>query len=238
MPKSGGALARSARHCSQAIRLRISGGVRHNGDMASDLIIFDCNGVLIDSEFIACWSSAACLTEIGIPITVDEIAERYVGIGTTAMFADLEARSGMSLPLGFAEKVRLHLMNCFDLLDRLPPRASTFAACVEVSVPRGVMHNRGNRYRPAYCQTMGPLRPPGGPCRGDANGRSPRYFKDYLSRRWDAGCTNGGQLLDEIKRLGYTGCYSHLQRFLAGWRRAESRNADPLGAASGREPGD
>jgi transposase len=50
--------------------------------------------------------------------------------------------------------------------------------------------------------------------------RSPRYFKDYLSRRWDAGCTNGGQLLHEIKRLGYTGCYSHLQRFLAGWRRA------------------
>jgi transposase len=43
--------------------------------------------------------------------------------------------------------------------------------------------------------------------------------KDYLSRRWDAGCTNGGQLLHEIKRLGYTECYSHSQRFLAGWRR-------------------
>ena len=53
--------------------------------------------------------------------------------------------------------------------------------------------------------------------------RSPRYFKDYLSHRWDAGCTNGGHLLHEIKRLGYTGCYSHLQRFLAGWRRANSK---------------
>ena len=50
--------------------------------------------------------------------------------------------------------------------------------------------------------------------------RSPRYFTDYLSQRWEAGCINGGQLLHEIKRLGYTGCYSHLQRFLAGWRRA------------------
>ena len=55
--------------------------------------------------------------------------------------------------------------------------------------------------------------------------RSPRYFKDYLSRRWDAGCTNGGQLLHEIKRLGYTGCYSHLQRFLAGWRRANCQSS-------------
>ena len=50
--------------------------------------------------------------------------------------------------------------------------------------------------------------------------RSPRGFRDYLSQRWDAGCTHGGHLLHEIKRLGYTGSYSHLQRFLAGWRRA------------------
>jgi hypothetical protein len=55
--------------------------------------------------------------------------------------------------------------------------------------------------------------------------RSPRYFKDYLWRRWDAGCTNGGQLLHEIKRLGYTGCYSHLQRFLAGWRQANRESS-------------
>lgn len=50
--------------------------------------------------------------------------------------------------------------------------------------------------------------------------RSPRGFRGHLSRRWDAGCTHGGHLLHEIKRLGYTGSYSHLQRFLAGWRRA------------------
>ena len=35
--------------------------------------------------------------------------------------------------------------------------------------------------------------------------RSPRYFTDYLSQRWEAGCINGGQLLHKIKRLGYTG---------------------------------
>lgn len=40
--------------------------------------------------------------------------------------------------------------------------------------------------------------------------RSPGHFKEYLSRRWEAGCANGRQLLHEIKRSGYTGCYSHL----------------------------
>jgi len=66
--------------------------------MASDLIIFDCDGVLIDSELIACRSSAACLAEIGVRITVDEIAGRYVGTSAAAMFADLEARSGTPFP--------------------------------------------------------------------------------------------------------------------------------------------
>jgi hypothetical protein len=51
-------------------------------------------------------------------------------------------------------------------------------------------------------------------------------------RDGNTGCINGGQLLHEIKRLGYTGCYSHLQRFLAGWRRAKRghpASPEPLG---------
>src|SRR5579859_191296 len=82
--------------------------------MVSDLIIFDCDGVLIDSEVIACRVSATCLAEIGIPITVEEIVEQYVGISAALMFADLAARSGTPLPEAFAESVRLRLMRCFD----------------------------------------------------------------------------------------------------------------------------
>jgi len=94
--------------------LPLSDRARHNGDMASELIIFDCDGVLIDSELIACRENAACLTEIGFPIAVDEIAEQYVGISATAMFADLETKFGISVPPGFAEKVRLQLMSRFN----------------------------------------------------------------------------------------------------------------------------
>ena len=85
---------------TQVNRLRITGNARHNDRMARNLIVFDCDGVLIDSELIACRASATCLTEIGIPITVDDIAERYVGVSTTSMSADLEARSGMPLGAG------------------------------------------------------------------------------------------------------------------------------------------
>ena len=49
--------------------------------------------------------------------------------------------------------------------------------------------------------------------------RSPAYYEGYLSRRWAEGCTVVRRLLIEIKRLGFTGCYTHLARFVASWRR-------------------
>jgi hypothetical protein len=49
---------------------------------------------------------------------------------------------------------------------------------------------------------------------------SPSYFQDYLWRRWEAGCTRGRHLFEEIKRRGYTGSFSNLERLLAKWRSA------------------
>jgi HAD superfamily hydrolase (TIGR01509 family) len=98
--------------------------------MLPDLIIFDCDGVLIDSELIACQVDAACLTEIGWPHTVEDILDRYVGRSAAAMLTDIEARTGRRLPDGFAETLRRRLAASFemdltaipgveDLLDRL-----------------------------------------------------------------------------------------------------------------------
>ena len=60
--------------------------------MLPDLIIFDCDGVLIDSEAIACRADAACLAELGIAIDADEVMERYLGINAAEMCADIERR--------------------------------------------------------------------------------------------------------------------------------------------------
>ncbi|MFC7739323.1 hypothetical protein ACFQX4_27005 [Roseomonas sp. GCM10028921] len=49
----------------------------------------------------------------------------------------------------------------------------------------------------------------------------PSLFLDHLTRRWAEGCTVATRLFTEIKRLGYTGCYTHLARFIASWRRRE-----------------
>jgi HAD superfamily hydrolase (TIGR01509 family) len=62
--------------------------------MDFDLVIFDCDGVLIDSELLACRAVAECLAEDRIAVSADEIMERYTGISWAGMVADLERRHG------------------------------------------------------------------------------------------------------------------------------------------------
>jgi len=89
---------------------------------STNLLIFDCDGVLVDSEMIGCRVEASFLTDIGIPISVNEIMERYVGISETAMFADLEARCGGNCPL-------VLVISFVSALPRLSRRSS--ARCPE-----------------------------------------------------------------------------------------------------------
>ena len=44
------------------------------------LAIFDCDGVLVDSEPIASRVLAEALTEIGFPLTPQQAIDRYTGI--------------------------------------------------------------------------------------------------------------------------------------------------------------
>ena len=82
--------------------------------MSVDLIIFDCDGVLIDSEVLACRTDAACLAEIGITISADEIMERYVGISAPTMLADIESRSGTRLSVDFAANLQQRIAEAFE----------------------------------------------------------------------------------------------------------------------------
>lgn len=78
------------------------------------LIIFDCDGVLIDSELIACRVDAECLAETGFPETPESIQENYVGVSSRAMFEDIEKRHGRRLPDGFAGLLRQRLHAVFE----------------------------------------------------------------------------------------------------------------------------
>ena len=78
-----------------------------------DLVIFDCDGVLIDSELLSIRADRECLAECGIALSVDEIRDRYTGISFAGMVADLEARHG-PLPADFADRHRTRLWPLFE----------------------------------------------------------------------------------------------------------------------------
>ncbi|HEY1933029.1 MAG TPA: HAD family hydrolase [Acetobacteraceae bacterium] len=82
--------------------------------MSSALIIFDCDGVLIDSEHLACRTDSACLAELGIAMSEEEILDRYVGISMATMLSDIEVRSGVTLPADFAATLQRRIAQAFE----------------------------------------------------------------------------------------------------------------------------
>lgn len=72
---------------------------------AFDLVIFDCDGVLIDSEIIACRIDATELTRLGITITTEEVVRRFAGVSAKNMREIIERETGHVLPSKYEEKI-------------------------------------------------------------------------------------------------------------------------------------
>lgn len=63
-----------------------------------ELVIFDCDGVLMDSEIVSAAVVAADMTEHGLPTTPGEALARFVGVSLRDMKPILEAERGAPLP--------------------------------------------------------------------------------------------------------------------------------------------
>lgn len=62
---------------------------------APDLVIFDCDGVLVDSEIVAARVEAEMLREAGYEITAEEIAQRYSGLTFRDILMSIEKEAEM-----------------------------------------------------------------------------------------------------------------------------------------------
>jgi HAD superfamily hydrolase (TIGR01509 family) len=72
----------------------------------AELVIFDCDGVLVDSEPISNRVLAELLTEIGLPSTVEGCMRDYMGRSWADCVALIEARLGAPAPPDFGETWR------------------------------------------------------------------------------------------------------------------------------------
>jgi len=62
------------------------------------LVIFDCDGVLVDSERLAVRVEAAVLAELGWPLSQAEVIERFMGRSQAFMAQAILDRLGDRLP--------------------------------------------------------------------------------------------------------------------------------------------
>jgi HAD superfamily hydrolase (TIGR01509 family) len=97
-----------------------------------DLIIFDCDGVLVDSEIISCRAHAQTLTRYGYPITEEQVLERFLGRSMLHSMLEVEAEMGRRLPDDFRSQVYSEIFRLFAIsLQATPHMAETLARIAE-----------------------------------------------------------------------------------------------------------
>ncbi|MBD2747170.1 HAD family hydrolase [Microvirga sp. BT688] len=100
------------------------------------LLIFDCDGVLVDSEALACEIDAQILTRIGLPYSADDIARKFVGVSFKDMVARLEAEHDCTLPVDLGAQLDSALFAKFE--TDLKPIEGVRKAILSLPYPRCV----------------------------------------------------------------------------------------------------
>jgi HAD superfamily hydrolase (TIGR01509 family) len=77
------------------------------------LIVFDCDGVLVDSEPSANRVFAEALSELGLALDYDEVCATFVGLSMSGCIEIVEERLGRRVPSEFAANVRERTLEAF-----------------------------------------------------------------------------------------------------------------------------
>lgn len=89
--------------------------------MAIGLVIFDCDGVLVDSERLANQVLAELLTGIGLPTTTEESIATYMGLSSASWTALAAETLGRPLPDDFLDRYHEGVFEAFEReLEEVP----------------------------------------------------------------------------------------------------------------------
>lgn len=98
-------------------------------------MIFDCDGVLVDTEPIANRVLAEMVSAEGLPTTTAESMRRYMGRSMPAVIETIEAELGRALDPRFAEEYYRRIFDAFDEeLAEVPGAAAAVDAVEEAGL--------------------------------------------------------------------------------------------------------
>jgi HAD superfamily hydrolase (TIGR01509 family) len=115
-----------------------------------DLVIFDCDGVLIDSEIISARMLVAELARLGLDIDLTYVERNFLGRSYPVVMETIRREFGLDLPADFEARYRENLLEVFRTDLRIVPhvrevlQAMAVPFCVATSSsPRRVEFSLG-----------------------------------------------------------------------------------------------
>ncbi|WP_367715483.1 HAD family hydrolase [Nitratireductor sp. GISD-1A_MAKvit] len=106
---------------------------------APELVIFDCDGVLVDSEVIAARVEARMLTEAGFEITPEELASRYAGLTFRDILLSIEESAEAPLQATLLDRAESEVDR--KLRKEVKPLEGVHEAVAGVTLPKCVCSN-------------------------------------------------------------------------------------------------
>ena len=104
-----------------------------------DAVLFDCDGVLVDSERVATECIIRFAARYGARFGLDEALERFTGARMADNLRDIEERGNCTLPDDFEDSLRAHMASEFE--NRLAPMDGAAALVEALEVPYCVVSN-------------------------------------------------------------------------------------------------
>jgi len=97
-----------------------------------DLVIFDCDGVLIDSELISARMLVAEMANRNIDIDLAYVARHFLGRSYPVVLAQIRSEFGVQLPASFEADYRQRLLDAFEADLRIVPGVREVIAALNI----------------------------------------------------------------------------------------------------------
>ena len=120
-----------------------------------DAIIFDFDGVLLESEFEGNRQLAELLTDLGHRHSVEDALERYVGLAGKDFFATIEKHIGEPLPPAFFERRKEQSIRALQEGVRAVVGAVDFVRSLPPDLPRAVASSSSTRWLHGHLEHLG-----------------------------------------------------------------------------------
>ncbi|MDB5664715.1 HAD family phosphatase, partial [Cypionkella sp.] len=98
-----------------------------------DLVIFDCDGVLIDSEIISARMLIEELAKLGVQIDLGYVARYFLGRSYPTVIETIRQEFNLTLPPDFEAQYRARLLDTFERELKIMPGAAEVIA--QIGVP-------------------------------------------------------------------------------------------------------